>query len=144
MTSPKIKNTPIRKKLLQVAAQSQKNSHSPYSSCSVGAAVLFSNGNIYGGCNIENSSYGGTTCAERVAIGNAVSHQGASTIQEILVIGPTEQYWPPCGLCLQVISEFSDSKTLIHSATPNGIQKSWTLKQLLPEAFSKNFLFKKR
>ena len=70
----------------------------PYSNFYVCAAVLFEDGNIYTGCNIENASFGATNCAERTAIFNGVSN-GNRVIKEIALIGDTNSYTYPCGIC---------------------------------------------
>jgi cytidine deaminase len=106
----------------------------------VGAAVRTESGKIYNGCNVENSSYGGTVCAERVAIQKAVSEEGALKIVEVLVVTDSTPPWPPCGLCRQVIGEFCEPKTPIHSTNLKGDIVSSTLDDLLPNAFTSDFL----
>ena len=92
-------------KLIQAAIEMRKQSYSPYSNFAVGAAVLSNDGYIYGGCNIENASYGLTNCAERTAIFNAVS-DGKRNISAIAVVADTDRPCSPCGACRQVIGEF--------------------------------------
>jgi len=137
------KKADLRRKLFNLALKYQRQSHSPYSKCSLGAAVLMSNGKLYGGCNIENASFGATVCAERVAIWKGLSENKKNQIKEILVLSPGSDAWPPCGICRQVLAEFSTPKAIIYSANAKGIQKEWTLDVLLPEAFENSFLKKK-
>ena len=126
--------------LLKQAIESREASHSPYSQYKVGAAVKLSNGQVFGGCNIENASYGGTVCAERVAIWKALSEHPGMTIHEILVVTDSEKAWPPCGFCRQVMAEFSLPQTKVHVANLKGIQSSFLFSELLPNSFNPNFL----
>ena len=120
-------------KLIQAAIETRKQSYSPYSNFAVGAAVLSNDGYIYGGCNIENASYGLTNCAERTAIFNAVS-DGKRNISAIAVVADTDRPCSPCGACRQVIGEF---KILcIIMANLKGEYKTVTLEELLPFSFS--------
>jgi cytidine deaminase len=132
--------TEIQKKLFEAALVAQKFSHSPYSKARIGAAVLLSNGKIFSGCNVENASYGGTVCAERVAIWKAVSETAQTEISEILVISDADEPWPPCGFCRQVIAEFAGPKTQVHTANPQGKWKSFSFADIFPESFNPSFL----
>ena len=107
----------------------------PYSNYKVASALLMDNGKIYAGINVENSSYGATICAERSAICAAVT-DGARKIKELLLITNNDTPAPPCGMCLQVILEFSDENTTVHMANPQGIQKSVNFRELMPFQFS--------
>lgn len=120
--------------LLAKALEAQKKAHAPYSHKYIGAAVLMDDGKIYGGCNVENASYGGTVCAERVAIFKAIS-EGAKHIQEVMVVSSEQNPWPPCGFCRQVIAEFAGPETQIHLANPQGQSRSLKFIELFPEAF---------
>lgn len=95
------------KKLINVALDYRNRAYSPYSNFKVGAAVLFESGKIYGGCNVENASFGATNCAERTAIFRGIS-EGETTIKSIAIVGSLNEYTYPCGICRQVISEFGD------------------------------------
>jgi cytidine deaminase len=130
--------TPDQKKLFDLAARARENSHSPYSKHKVGAALRTSDGKIYTGCNVENSSYGGTICAERTAISKAVSEQGKIQIAEILVVTDSSPPWPPCGICRQVIAEFGEP--VIHSANLKGEVQSESFAALFPRAFTPGHL----
>jgi len=119
-------------KLLRAARAAAKNAYAPFSKLKFGAAVLAAKGHIFSGCNIENSSYGLTVCAERVAIFKAVS-AGECEIQAVLVYADTTRLTPPCGACLQVINEFSENPEIVLS---NGRStKTYHLKELLPLGF---------
>lgn len=123
-------------KLHQTALQYRKNSYSPYSKFSVGAVIVSETGNIYGGCNVENSSYPCGTCAEAGAISSMIAN-GDSKIKEIIIVADSENIIP-CGNCLQKIAEFSDENTLVHSASLSGINKTFKLSELLPHHFKLN------
>mgnify|MGYP000850048438 FL=1 len=120
-------------KLIQAAIETRKQSYSPYSNFAVGAAVLSNDGYIYGGCNIENASYGLTNCAERTAIFNAVS-DGKRNISAIAIVADTDRPCSPCGACRQVIGEFKIPCIIM--ANLKGEYKTVTLEELLPFSFS--------
>ena len=121
------------KELIAVARKYREFSYSPYSKFKVGAAVLTKKGNGYGGCNIENSSYPVTNCAERTAIFKAVS-EGEKEIEAIALIADTEGPCSPCGACRQVMGEFHINKIIM--ANLKGDVKVVTLDEILPYAFS--------
>ncbi len=121
--------------LFALAKKSRERSYSPYSGFKVGAAIRLETGELFGGCNVENSSFGGTVCAERVAIQKAVSEKGPEIrIAEVLVITNEAPAWPPCGICRQVIAEFGYGAH-IHSTNLAGEWKSTRMSELLPDAF---------
>lgn len=133
--------------LLKAAQTAQKNSYSPFSGFKIGSAVLWNNGAITSGCNVENASYGATVCAERVAIWNGISQQhtlgiinSPLKIAEIMVVSSSAEAWPPCGMCRQVIAEFGSEKTLVHLANINGDYKTFTFAELFPYGFNPEFL----
>lgn len=128
------------KKLCGFAVSARTFSHSPYSKKKVGSAILFSDGTVTTGCNIENASYGGTVCAERVAIWNGVSQKSKLKINHVVVAVDEKEAWPPCGFCLQVIAEFSSPNTKVTCITVKGKQRSFKLKDLLPQAFVSSHL----
>ncbi len=125
------------KSLREAAKEASQKSHSPYSKAKVGAAVLTEDGHLYSGCNIENSSFGGTVCAERVAIWKAVS-EGHNKLKKIYVY--TKDGWPPCGMCLQVMTEFADLDLEIKFGDQNGKEETKKLKDLLTHAFTPRHL----
>lgn len=101
------------KELIELALEARKMSYSPYSNFSVGAALLTKDGKVYKGCNIENASYGATNCAERTAFFKAVS-EGERDFEKIAIVGDfhdneiPSDYAYPCGICRQVMREFTD------------------------------------
>lgn len=129
-------------KLHQAACTARDNAYAPYSGYKVGAAIRTSNGKIFSGCNVENSSYGGTVCAERVAIQNAVAACGKIEIEEVLVVTDATPPWPPCGLCRQVIAEFAKPSAKVHASTLEGDMISHAFEKLFPEAFTPAHLSK--
>ena len=129
------------KELVLKALGARENSYSPYSKFKVGAAVLTENDLIYTGCNIENASYGATNCAERTAIFKAVS-EGHTTIKAIAIVGDTTTHTYPCGICRQVIAEFSSDDTAIILVKNENDYIVKTMDEILPGAFTKKDLFK--
>ena len=121
--------------LFEAARAAQSRAHAPYSKFYVGAAILADNGQIYAGCNIENAAYPEGWCAETSAISHMVV-DGGTAIREILVISPGEMVATPCGGCRQRIAEFGSRETVIHLATPGGVERQTTLGALLPDSFS--------
>lgn len=119
--------------LIEIARQYRENAYTPYSHFKVGAAVLAASGKVYGGCNIENSSYGLTNCAERTAIFKAVS-EGEREFAALAVIADTDGPCSPCGACRQVIADFRIPRIIM--ANLKGDVKTMTLGELLPFAFS--------
>ena len=120
--------------LVKAALKVKHNSYSPFSNFRVGAALLSKDGRIFTGCNIENSSYGLTICAERVAIFNAIS-SGASEFSAIAIISDSFDITPPCGACRQVLSDLARDIDIImlDNKKRNKILK---LSSLLPYAFT--------
>ncbi|SET41155.1 cytidine deaminase [Natronincola peptidivorans] len=120
--------------LIAKAREAQKKAYVPYSNFPVGAALLTKSGKIYTGCNIECASYGGTNCAERTAIFKAVS-EGDKDIEAIAVVGATDEYTFPCGICRQVIVEYGKDIKLIIAKTEEEY-KLFTIDDLLPNSFT--------
>ena len=104
--------------LMDKAKDASKNSYSPFSRFAVGAAVLASSGNIYQGCNVENSSFGMTICAERCAIFKAVS-EGEREIRAVAIYSLNADSCYPCGACRQVMYEFESDVEEIEVVTEN-------------------------
>jgi cytidine deaminase len=130
--------------LYTAAAVARENSHSPYSGHKVGAAIKLKNGQLFTGCNIENSSYGATTCAEQIAVFKAASECGHIEITDIMVVTEASPPWPPCGICRQVIAEFATPETIIYSANTDGELITLLFKDMLPSAFTPAYLSKKK
>ncbi len=127
-----------KSRLLTAAKKAAENAYSPYSGYKVGAAVLGADGKVYTGCNVENASYGATNCAERTAIFNMVS-QGCTQITEMAVYCGAGSSCMPCGVCRQVISEFTATPNILIHTLGSELQKSFTVNELLPHAFSGEF-----
>jgi len=121
------------KQLLDVAKASTAEAYAPYSGYRVGSAILCTDGRIYSGCNIENSSYSLTVCAERTAIFKAVS-EGCKDFDAIAIYVDSEHLFPPCGACRQVIAEFNPHLKVIYANKIEIVQTD--LSALLPGAFS--------
>lgn len=138
-------NSSIKKtELIKQALNTRQFSHSPYSTKKIGAAIQLSNGLIFNGCNIENASYGGTVCAERVAIWKAFSENSNQLkITAVAVASDEKSPWPPCGLCRQVMAEFSTGLTEIYLVNTQGQETTLTFAELFPFAFEPDHLLKK-
>lgn len=125
--------------LLELAKKSMQKSYSPYSNFKVGSALLCSDGTVFCGCNIENASYSPSNCAERTSFFKAVS-EGHKDFEKIAIVGGqdgvVEDYCPPCGVCLQVISEFCDDDFIVVLTDRNNNIIEKKLCELLPFAFS--------
>jgi cytidine deaminase len=116
--------------LLRLARQSATKAYAPFSNFTVGAALLASDGQIFLGCNVENSSYGLTICAERTAAVSAIA-AGNRSWQAIAIVSPTSV--PPCGACLQVLVEFSKSlEVCIGSLDADKPTRVFRITDLLP------------
>lgn len=132
--------------LIERALIQRENAYAPYSNYKVGAALITSDNQIFVGCNIENSSYGATNCAERTAIFSAVN-SGVRQIFAIAIVGgnsdetsPLSTYAYPCGICRQVIREFSNpTEVKIVIARSINDYKVYSLEELLPNSFGPDF-----
>lgn len=130
----------IPEELVKKAKLAQKNSYAPYSEFNVGAALITKSGKVYLGCNIENSSYSPTVCAERTAFFKAVS-EGEKDFEAIAIVGSYKNgeykhFCSPCGVCRQVMSEFCmpDFKIILSDDTDN--IEIITMRELLPYGFN--------
>jgi cytidine deaminase len=123
--------------LVEAARAMQDKAHCPYSHYRVGAALETADGVVFLGCNVENASYGLTICAERAAVFAAVG-AGARRFRRIVIATDSEPPGPPCGACRQVLAEFG-SEIEVESVGPRQ-SKTWTIRELLPDAFSKDLL----
>ena len=120
--------------LLDLAIEAMQNAYAPYSHFQVGSAIRSTNGKIYSGSNVENAAYPEGCCAEASAI-SAMIRDGERIISEIIVVGKGENLVTPCGGCRQKIREFATTETKIHVCDPQGLRKSYTIEQLLPDSF---------
>ena len=127
--------------LILNAFEGRTRSYCPYSGFAVGAALLTSSGEIFRGCNVENSSYGATICAERTAALKAVS-EGEREFKAIAIVGGPKDakelsdYAYPCGVCRQFLSEFASPDMTVIVAKSIDDKKIFKLSELLPAAFS--------
>lgn len=132
------------KELMVAANEARKFAYTPYSHFKVGAALLTKSGKLYTGCNIENSSYTPTVCAERTAVFKAVS-EGESDFAVIAVVGGKEEnpleFCSPCGVCRQVLAEFCGEDFRILLGNSEKFQ-SYTVDEILPFSFTKKDLNK--
>lgn len=129
--------------LLSEAMKARENSYCPYSGFAVGAALLTTDGEIYRGCNVENSSYGATNCAERTALFAAVAdgRRRGDFVAIAIAGGPKDGELipcPPCGICRQALSEFADAAefTVLWATGEDVEYEEHTLAELLPLGFT--------
>lgn len=120
--------------LVEAAIEARKGAYAPYSQFAVGAALLAQDGQIFTGCNVENSSYGLSVCAERIALFKAVS-EGVHEFSAIAIVADTKDPVSPCGACRQVLAEFSPNLMVI-MANLEKEQHLKSLSELLPYPFS--------
>lgn len=128
--------TAQKNELIQKAISVRKNSYSPYSNYKVGAALLSTNGKIYVGTNFENVAFGAGICAERVALGAALSN-GERSFLAICICGNNIDI-TPCGICRQALSEFNDLEIIC--CDENSSERIYMLSSILPYAFQKKQL----
>ena len=119
-----------RKALVTRAVQAKTRAYAPYSRFRVGAAVLADDGTIIEGCNVENSSYSLTICAERNAVFQATA-KGKTSLRAIAIASDDRAFLPPCGACRQVLSEFNPAIEIILT-TVDGRTKLTSLSRLFP------------
>jgi cytidine deaminase len=119
--------------LVQLAQDARQRAYAPYSGYLVGAAIESDTGEVSIGCNVENLSYGATICAERTAVTSMIAEDKGKRIRQIAIAsldGVT-----PCGMCLQVLSEFAEPHTLVHCSRTTGEVTTFSFRDLLPHAF---------
>ena len=119
--------------LLDAARGASAKAYAPYSRFHVGAAVLADDGRVFTAANIENASYGLTSCAERNAVFAAV-YAGVRTIVAVAIHTPTGEPVSPCGACRQVIFEFGPAAAVVSCCDGEG-RRRWSIDELLPGAF---------
>ena len=120
--------------LRERATSAMERAYAPYSGFRVGAALLGTDGSVTEGCNVENASYPAGLCAERVAVGMAVS-RGVRTFAAIVIATEADRPASPCGICRQVLMEFAPELPVL-SVTRGGSVAQWTMSDLLPSAFT--------
>jgi cytidine deaminase len=128
-------------KAFRVALEARSRAYAPYSKFHVGAALVLADGEIFGGCNIENASYGATNCAERTAVFSAVAEKGNKMrVDGIVIVANPKAF--PCGICLQVMGEFFPPNTPVYLGDESGVKEKKKFSELLPNAFVGEFLKK--
>ncbi len=124
--------------LIELAKEAMTHSYSPYSGYKVGAALLCADGTVYQGCNLENAAFTPTVCAERTAMFKAL-YDGHRDFTAIAVCGGKDGvitgFFPPCGVCRQVLREFCGDDFTVYMAGPDGTYEEKTLAELLPSSF---------
>jgi cytidine deaminase len=124
--------------LIAEAKHARENAHAPYSNFRVGAGLRAVSGRIFGGCNVENATYGLTVCAERVAIFKAMS-EGERGFDAIAVVTDTDALTPPCGACRQLIWEFCGDIPVV-LANLKGKTETLRMRELFPRPFDSSNL----
>jgi cytidine deaminase len=132
--------------LVALAKEARNHAYVPYSGFSVGAALLTRQGKVYQGCNIENAAFGPTNCAERTAFFTAI-YQGERDFEAIAVVGGRKDealsgFFPPCGVCRQVMREFCNDDFRVIMGGAGDDRKVMTLAEILPASFSPGDLAK--
>lgn len=120
--------------LIRLALAARERAYAPFSGFRVGAALLCADGTVYTGCNIENSSYTPTLCAERCAVAKAVS-EGQRHFLAIAIVGSETDYTTPCGVCRQFLYEFCEDTFVILCAKNENDYWKTTLGELFPRGF---------
>ena len=122
--------------LYALAQSASDNAYSPYSGVRVGACLVDESGNVYSGCNVENSSYGLTQCAERNALAAAIAAgMQPGTAHTLLIYATGFETLSPCGACRQVMSELLADDALVISCHSETEYSSWSIAELLPYPF---------
>ena len=119
-------------RLVEAATDVRGRAYAPYSNFAVGAALLAADGRVFVGCNVENASYGLTTCAERNAVAAAVA-DGATLFEALVIVTDASPPAAPCGACRQVLTEFGDFPILL--VNPDGQSRPTSVSELQPQPF---------
>ncbi len=120
--------------LIKAARRAALKAHAPYSKFHVGAALVTSTGKVFTGCNIENSSYGLTMCAERTVLFKARS-EGVKDIAAIVIVSDDPGFTYPCGACRQVMMELGGENFKVILANRKNEVQMYTMRDLLPAPF---------
>lgn len=123
--------------LVAAARGAMANAYAPYSQFRVGAAIEAADGRVFTGCNVESASYGLSICAERMALGAAVT-AGARQLRRVVVTTEVEPPAAPCGACRQLLAEFGLATGVV-AVGPTSARR-WALRDLLPDAFTRDSL----
>jgi cytidine deaminase len=129
----------VQRTLLQAARAARSNAYAPYSNFMVGAALLDEQGRVHAGCNVENAAYPQGVCAEAAAL-SAMVLAGGRRVTALLVVGEGPTLVTPCGGCRQKLREFAAPLTPVGVADASGVQRWFTLEQLLPHGFGPEHL----
>lgn len=129
----------VQRMLLQAARAARLNAYAPYSNFRVGAAVLDEQGQVHAGCNVENAAYPQGVCAEAAAL-SAMVLAGGRRATALLVVGEGPAWVTPCGGCRQKLREFAAPDTPVLVADGLGVQRRFTLDELLPHSFGPEHL----
>ena len=127
-----------REELKSAAVSMLDRAYAPYSNFPVGAALECDDGTVYTGCNVENAAYPAGICAERNAIFHAVA-EGHTRFRRIVIAGQSRDFCVPCGMCRQVMREFSTDLEII-CLNADGSEQTFTLAELLPHSFGPEHL----
>lgn len=129
-------------KLIEQARKITKYAYAPYSNYHVGASLLFQDGSVINGVNVENASYGVTNCAERSALFSAISQgKNLADVVAVAVVADGEKLGSPCGICRQAMAELLAPTTPVYIALMTGSEfRTTSVHELLPFAFSKQDL----
>jgi cytidine deaminase len=119
--------------LIKRAREAKKQAYAPYSEFKVGAALLTADDQVFTGCNVENSTFGATICAERTAVFTAVCH-GVRDFSKIVIVTDDEEPAWPCGICRSVLFEFAPDLEVIAVGIAGKIERM-RLSQLYPKGF---------
>lgn len=120
--------------LFSLAREVQQRAHVPYSRFPVGAALRTATGKVFTGANVENAAYPEGMCAEASAIA-AMASAGERVIDTLVTVCDGEALSTPCGGCRQKIREFATADTVVHAAGPEGVRRTYTMDELLPDSF---------
>lgn len=125
-------------KMFALAKAVRLNAYAPYSNFLVGSCIYTDNDQYYVGCNVENTSYRMTDCAETVAVGAMVA-DGVRKIKAVLVVTDTPKGVAPCGGCLQKLSEFVSEDTMVYIANINKVNEARPFTEFFGAGFAKEF-----